>query len=88
MTLKLTKWGNSFGIRIPKNILDELSIKENDNLEIIVKNNQIILRKNEYDEFNIREMAESYYNKPFSQLEGVLSNKESEWIDAQGEEEW
>lgn len=88
MTLKLTKWGNSFGIRIPKNILDELSIKENDNLEIIVKNNQIILRKNEYDEFNIREMAESYYNKPFSQLESVLSNKESEWIDAQGEEEW
>lgn len=28
MTTKITKWGNSYGIRIPKEIINELSIAE------------------------------------------------------------
>lgn len=28
MTTKITKWGNSYGIRIPKEIINELSLAE------------------------------------------------------------
>lgn len=45
MDVKLTKWGNSFGIRLPKIIIEYLSIKENETMTIEVKNNQIILKK-------------------------------------------
>ena len=30
MNVKLTKWGNSFEIRLPKTIIEDLSIKENE----------------------------------------------------------
>lgn len=34
--VQVKKWGNSAGIRIPKNILDTLDLKTNDMLEISV----------------------------------------------------
>lgn len=38
-------WGNSQGIRIPKNILDKLNIGVSDVLQIGVENDAIILKK-------------------------------------------
>ena len=38
-------WGNSQGIRIPKNILDKLNINLSDTLQIETVNNSIILKK-------------------------------------------
>ena len=38
-------WGNSQGIRIPKNILDKLDIRASDTLQIIVENDSIVLKK-------------------------------------------
>lgn len=51
--LKIRKWGNSYGIRIPKKILDlakiddysELTIKLNNNIEIINENPKSDLMK-------------------------------------------
>ena len=43
MTIKIQKWGNSQGIRIPKVILDELSISDKDELEIKVEDNKILI---------------------------------------------
>ena len=34
MEVILQKWGNSLGIRIPKNILESLRVKENNHLTI------------------------------------------------------
>lgn len=38
-------WGNSQGIRIPKNILEKLGISTSDSLQLSVENDAIVLRK-------------------------------------------
>ena len=88
MEIKLSKWGNSLGIRLPKRVLDDLSIIEGDTLSIEIKNNQIIMKKNKYDEFIIKDYAESYYGKSFKSLQNVISEKELDWGKSKGEETW
>ncbi len=52
MEVKLSKWGNSYGIRIPKKLLNSINVsvenlkKENVKLEAIVEGRNLILRKN------------------------------------------
>lgn len=43
---QLKKWGNSMGIRIPKNIIDDLQLEENATFEIRVdkQNKSIVLQ--------------------------------------------
>ena len=41
----IRSWGNSQGIRIPKNILDKMQLKISDVLDIEVKDDTIILKK-------------------------------------------
>lgn len=43
-TVKLKKWGNSYGIRIPKAIIDELELTPNDCFEIRTKEGEIHLQ--------------------------------------------
>lgn len=88
MEVKLTKWGNSFGIRLPKTLIDDLNLRENDSLSIESKNNQIIIKKNNYGEMIIKDYAEKFYGKPFSKLENVLASEEMAWGDSVGEEAW
>lgn len=38
-------WGNSQGVRIPKDILEKLNIKVSDTLQIEIKNDAIVLKK-------------------------------------------
>lgn len=45
MKSKITKWGNSQGIRLPKTVLDELNLIENDAIEITVEGNNIVIKK-------------------------------------------
>ena len=45
MQLRLKQWGNSQGIRIPKNILDKMQLKISDVLDLEVKDDTIILKK-------------------------------------------
>lgn len=42
---KIQKWGNSNGIRIPKMILDDLNLKENDSVDISLTSDSIVIRK-------------------------------------------
>ena len=41
MTVKLQKWGNSQGIRIPKFMLDDLTWSEDEMVDIIVDDGRI-----------------------------------------------
>ena len=68
MDVKITKWRNSLGIRLPKNFLDELSIKEGDSLVVESNNQTIVLKKNTYGELIIKDYAEKYYGKLFGKL--------------------
>lgn len=49
-TLKITKWGNSQGVRLPKGALNLLSLNIGDELSISIMNDKIILSpvKNEF----------------------------------------
>ena len=41
----IRSWGNSQGIRIPKNILEQMQLKISDVLDLEVKDDTIVLRK-------------------------------------------
>lgn len=43
MASKLQKWGNSLGLRIPKNMLDKLNLSENSEIEINYKNGSLVI---------------------------------------------
>lgn len=45
MYTTIQKWGNSQGIRIPKQILEELELSESDRVEIERQQDAIIIRK-------------------------------------------
>lgn len=44
MFASIQKWGNSQGIRIPKDLLETVSMKENDRVEIKAENDCIIIK--------------------------------------------
>ncbi len=41
--VKLTRWGNSQGIRLPKSIIELLNLNMGDDLSLEVKNEQLII---------------------------------------------
>ena len=43
--VSIKAWGNSQGIRIPKNVLEKLNINISDTLQIDVVNDTIVLKK-------------------------------------------
>ena len=43
MNIKIAKWGNSLGIRIPKQIADDTQLTEGDEIEIAAVDNQIVI---------------------------------------------
>ncbi|MDR3121064.1 MAG: AbrB/MazE/SpoVT family DNA-binding domain-containing protein [Clostridiales bacterium] len=45
MFARITPWGNSQGLRIPKAFLDLAQMKENDEVELIPQDNAILIRR-------------------------------------------
>ena len=45
-TRKVTQFGNSLGVGIPRKIVDSLNIRRGDEIEFEVKNDQIVLKRN------------------------------------------
>ncbi len=43
MKIKVQKWGNSLGLRIPKVIAEEIGLKENTPVELSLKKKKIII---------------------------------------------
>ena len=79
MKTKIQKWGNSLGVRLPKNITDQKALREGLGVFVVIRNNQIII-----------EPAENEIS-----LESVLSeitadnlHGETEWSTARGKEIW
>ena len=74
----VAKWGNSLGVRIPKNILDLLEIGENDRVSISTENGFIKISKKEPS--NIKEL--------FSDFEENCKQKEIDLREPVGDEIW
>ena len=81
--LRVQKWGNSQGIRLPKKILKDLGIDINDKIEIILNGEEIILKKiKKYT--NLDDLFKDYkgdYRKDFDEFEffGEAQGCEFKW---------
>ena len=51
MTIKVQKWGNSLGVRIPRKIANSLHLVSGTEVEVTVKEQTIII-KNNYSELD------------------------------------
>ena len=80
MEIKLQRWGNSLGVRIPKNIINTLQLKENDILEIKEEDKRIIVFKAKKNKISLIER--------FSNYSGENLSKEFEWDNSWGKEIW
>mgnify|MGYP004457633151 CR=1 FL=1 len=80
MEIRIQKWGNSDGIRIPRNILKSLNIKTNDILNIEEVNKKIIISIPEKKKVSLEEKFKEYKGKNLS--------KDFSWDESVGKEIW
>ena len=80
MEVKLQKWGNSSGIRIPSNILKSLNIKTNDMLNIKQEEDKIIISIPKKKKISLEERFKNYKGKNLA--------KDFSWDEPVGRELW
>lgn len=80
MTVKIRTWGNSQGIRIPKEILDDAGVRVDDLLDISASDGVIILSR-PFHHRSLEERAKAYCGK--LNLDG-----EFDWGEPVGREKW
>ena len=57
MVSKVQQWGNSQGVRLPKNVLDLAHIAVGDEVEIIVDDRQILVKKVRRSKYDLAELV-------------------------------
>ncbi len=57
MAAKIQKWGNSLGIRIPKNVLEQVDMHEDEMVEISVKDNNILIMPTRKKKYNLKTLV-------------------------------
>ncbi len=80
MEVRIQKWGNSDGIRIPSSILKSLNIKTNDILDIEQKDNKIVISIPKKKKISLEERFKNYHGDNLS--------KEFSWDERVGKEIW
>jgi antitoxin MazE len=87
MQTTIVKWGNSHGIRIPKAFLQNIQIKENDPVEVILENEKIIITKrNTKEHKTTKERLAEFYGTDFDKK--CKPQKEIDWGSSAGKEIW
>ena len=80
MEAKLTKWGNSLGIRIPSSLLKDLKLKPNDKVVLLQEEDYIIIKKSKNSKISLEEKFKQYHGNNLS--------KDFVWDEPQGKEIW
>jgi len=57
MLVKIQKWGNSQGLRLTKHILESANLAVGDDVEVLVSEAEIRLRKKARPKFDLAEMV-------------------------------
>ena len=73
----IRSWGNSQGIRIPKNILEKMNLKTSDVLEMEIKDDTIVLRK---------QFAHKSFEERLAEFGGEISVCDFDWGEPAGRE--
>lgn len=79
MESKVKKWGNSLAVRIPKPFAEEINLKENDNVNISVKDGRIVI-EHAVREYELEELIDK--------VEEENIHEEYSCGKAQGKEIW
>jgi len=79
MRSRISKWGNSLGVRIPKAFVEELAIAAGDEVELTLRDGRIVLTK-VGREYRLEELVEgiTHANRPH----------ETDWGRPKGREVW
>ena len=80
MEVRIQKWGNSSGIRIPSSMLKNLNIKTNDILNINQDDDKIIISIPKKKKISLEDRFKEYHGKNLA--------KEFSWDDNIGREIW
>lgn len=66
----IRKWGNSQGIRLPKEVMTQMDLKENDAVGINVYNGKMTIKKVNQPKYNnLQERLEAFYNKTIDEID-------------------
>ena len=60
MTATISSWGNSQGLRFPKNIMNELHLSIGDKMKVLIENQKIVLEpiKQSRKKFDINDLVQ------------------------------
>ena len=84
MTTTITNFGNSLGVQFPKSLLKNAPFSENEAVEILVKDNCIVIKRHEYKKhLTTKERIVAFCET----IENVQSS-EIDWGKPQGKEIW
>lgn len=63
------KWGNSHGIRLPKEVMSQMNLQEDDTIEINIRDGKMIIEKPGRSKYtNLKERLEAFYQKPIEEI--------------------
>jgi len=81
MIATISSWGNSQGLRFPKNIMKELQLSIGDTMKVLIENQKIVLEpiRQSRKKYNINELVKNIPNN-YKTYE--------EFNDKAGSEEW
>jgi len=80
MTAKISKWGNSQGLRIPKDIMEDLHLSVGDTVNITVEDDKVIIEpiKHEKPKYNLNDLVAKIPSdyKTNEEFNNTLGNEE------------
>lgn len=79
MKTKIQKWGNSLGVRLPKNIAEQKDLREGLGVSVFMKNNQIVIEPIE-EEVSLKALL--------ADVSVENMHDETDWSEARGNEVW
>lgn len=84
----IRRWGNSQGIRLPKEIMSQMNLQENDTIGINIYDGIMTIEKvNKSKYLNLTERLEAFYKRPIDEIY-VESTQEVDVGDPKGSEIW
>ena len=88
MYATVQKWGNSHGLRIPKQMLETMNLQENDKVLLAQEGDTIVIRKASRSKHKtLAERLVSFYGRPIENVP-CIETQEIDTGTAVGEEVW
>ena len=78
MTATISKWGNSQGLRFPKDIMQELNLSVGDKVEVKTKDDTVIIKPIKRKKIDINELVKNIPDdyKPYEELSTKVGMEE------------